>query len=188
MAKINGNVCMQGVKGMFGKQVIYKERKGRPYVAAPPNVNENRKPTAGQRRSQMNFSECTAYAKHAIQDAATKSAYQAAAQPWQSAYNKAHQDAHYMPEVKSIHFQGYKGQAGNLIYINAVDDFRVASVTVTICDSAGIMVEQGAADRINDTAWMYLAITSHEQVTGFSIKAEAVDLPGNKASLSVQLS
>ena len=187
MAKINGNVCMQGVRGMFNKQVIYKVRKGRPYVAGPPNVKENRKPTAGQRRSQMNFSECTFYAKHAILDPAIKSAYQAAAQPWQSAYNKAHQDAHYMPEVKSIHFQGYKGEAGNLIYINAVDDFKVASVTVTISNAAGEIVEQGAADQINDTAWMYLAITSHEQVAGFSIKAEAVDLPGNKGFLSVQI-
>jgi len=42
MAKIKGNHLMQNVRGMFGKQIVFKERLGTPYVAAPPSVDENR--------------------------------------------------------------------------------------------------------------------------------------------------
>ena len=48
MAKQGNNLIMRNTRGMVGKQIVFKRRAGRSYVAAPPEVNEDRKPTAKQ--------------------------------------------------------------------------------------------------------------------------------------------
>jgi hypothetical protein len=38
MAKQGNNIIMRNTRGMVGKQIVFKRRAGRSYVAAPPEV------------------------------------------------------------------------------------------------------------------------------------------------------
>ena len=48
MALQKNNIVMRSTRGMVGKQIVFKVRAGKPYVAAPPEVNENRVATPAQ--------------------------------------------------------------------------------------------------------------------------------------------
>jgi hypothetical protein len=57
MARQSNNFVMHNATGMFGGQVVFKKRDGTRYVAAPTNVNENRKSTPNQLRGRNGSSE-----------------------------------------------------------------------------------------------------------------------------------
>lgn len=175
---------MRSTRGMFGKQVVFKTRAGKPYVAAPPEVDENRVPTAGQVANNDKFRRNSRYAKAAIADAGTKAGYLAAAKRGQSAYNVAFQDAAYAPKVDGIITQGYRGQAGDIIVVQASDDFKVAAVKVAIESPTGELLEHGnAVLEPNGLNWVFTPTMENEQATGSKITATAYDLPGNEGSL-----
>ncbi len=64
-----------------------------------------------------------------------------------SAYMVALNDHLTSPVVESINAIKYCGAIGDLIVVRASDDFMVASVTVTITDAAGGIIEQGEASK-----------------------------------------
>ena len=113
MAKQSNNVVMHNTRGMIGKQVVFKKRKGTRYVAAPPLINENRKPTKNQLAHQDKFRRAKDYANEAILNADVKTAYEKVANRGQSAQNMAFRDAYYPPEILSVITQGYAGAVGN---------------------------------------------------------------------------
>lgn len=55
MARQKNNIIMRSTRGMVGGQIVFKSRAGKPYVAAAPEVNENRQPTANQLLAQERF-------------------------------------------------------------------------------------------------------------------------------------
>lgn len=184
MAKIKNNVIMQSISGMIGKQVIFKTRAGKMYVSAAPDIDENRVPTKAQQAARDNFKRCSEYAKSAVEDRETKQAYLTFAQPGQTAYNIALKDAFNPPEVVSVVTKGYQGAEGNIIIVQARDDFKVASVKVTIYNTENELVEEGLA--IADAGnWIYIAVKSNTSAA--KIIATAIDLPGNEGSLEVML-
>ena len=63
MARQKHNAVMCNTRGMFAKQVVFKERGGRVYVSGPPNTKDNRVPTDPQQVVQDRFKEATEYAK-----------------------------------------------------------------------------------------------------------------------------
>src|SRR5687768_18594281 len=128
MARQKNNIVMRTTRGMFGKQVVFKKRAGKGYVAAPPEVNENRKPTERQAERQVQFKNSIRYAKAAILIAEVKEAYAAVAKRGQSAFNVAFQDAYNAPQITEIVSRGYRGQVGDLIIVQSFDDFKVNAV------------------------------------------------------------
>lgn len=188
MPKQKNNIVMKSTRGMFGKQVVFKKRDGKFYVAAPPEVDENRKPTARQLLAQERFKACSEYAVEATEDPVTKAAYLAKAKRGLSAYNVAFSDAYNAPKVKSIITQAYQGQIGNVIVVQAKDDFKVASVQVAIYTMDNELVEQGAAvPDAKGKSWIYTATEDHIALEGSVIKATAKDIPGNEGSKTVTL-
>ena len=93
MARQKHNAVMYNTRGMFAKQVVFKERGGRVYVSGPPNTNENRVPTDPQKVIQDRFKEATSYAKSVMEIPDLKAAYKKVANPRQTAYNLAFKDA-----------------------------------------------------------------------------------------------
>jgi hypothetical protein len=183
MAKISNNLIMQNITGMIGKQIVFKNRKGKVYACAAPTFDKNRKPTKGQLAARENFKRKSEYAKYAIRDIDVKTAYLAVAKPGQNAYNIAVRDAGIPPTITSIITRGYKGTVGNIIIVQAMDDFKVASVKVSIRNAENKIIEEGKAiaDGIN---WIY-EVTKN--ILGTKIIATASDLPGNTGSLEVML-
>lgn len=179
---------MRNTRGMFGKQVVFKERAGETFVSAPPEVDENRQPTAKQLTIQERFKNSIAYAKAAIQNAVTKAAYLLVAKRNQSAYNIAFRDGFNVPKVSGIISQGYQGRIGDVIVVQAKDDFKVTGVQVAIYTMDNELVEQGAAvPDASGLSWIYTATEDHIALDGSTIKATAKDVPGNEGSLELTL-
>ena len=184
MARLGKRSLMYGVRGMFGRQVVYKKRKGKRYVAAPPNVNEYRKPGAAEQANRNRFKESNAYAAYAVTVPDLKQKYQAAAKKRQTANNVAFQDAFYPPEVISIISHAYKGLPGDIITVNARDNFEVVKVQVAIYSPADVLIERGFAVSHSDgISWNYVITQVNSEVPGSKIKATAFDMPENEGSL-----
>jgi hypothetical protein len=172
---------MKGTREMIGKQIVFKIRKGKQFVAAPPTVKENHKPTPNQLAAQNRFKFASEYANAAIKDAYLKAEYQNVASKRQSAQNMAFKDAYNPPEVLNIITQGYTGTAGNIIVVHAVDDFKVTSVNVSILNEPGEIIETGVA--VSDkhgVVWVYTVTVANSNITGCKIVATASDLAGNE--------
>lgn len=186
MPRQKNNIVMKTTTGMFGKQVVFKERAGESYVSAPPQFDENREPTASQLQYQQRFKESIAYASEAVKDPALKNLYQAKAKRSQSAHNIAFQDAFHAPVVHEISL-GYRGLVGDLITVQAEDDFKVTAVKITIHDADGELVEEGNAVAGKKFNWTYTVTQANANVAGSKIRAVATDLAGNEGSLEVTM-
>jgi hypothetical protein len=188
MAKQRNNMVMRSTRGMVGGQIVFKRRAGRGYVAAPPEVNENRKPTENQAAAQSKFRRSIKYAAIAMKSPELKKAYQKVALRGQSAQNVAFQDAYFAPVILGIITQGYKGGIGNIIVIHAQDNFKVNSVKVSIRDANDELIEEGAASANEDgLSWTYVITQANRNVSGTKIKASAFDIPENEGTLEVIL-
>ena len=188
MAKQKNNIVMRTTRGMFGKQVVFKRRAGKGYVAAPPETDENRKPTPPQVEVQNLFTRATAFGKSVLRIPELKAAYKAVANRFQSAYNMAVKDAFNAPEVTTIFANGYRGVIGDSIIVQATDDFKVNTVLVSIFNAENELLEEGAAIAMADgKSWEYVATLDNPQLAGTKIKASAFDIPENEGSLEVTL-
>jgi hypothetical protein len=188
MARQKNNIVMRSTRGMVGKQIVFKRRAGKPYVAAPPEVNENRVPTANQLAAQQKFRTSSAFAKLAMQSPMLKAAYKAKAKRNQTAFNIAFNDAYFAPTVIGIITDGYTGASGSIILGQATDNFKVASVKVTIMDGANQVVEEGPATATQDGLnWSYAATVAVANLAGYKVKATALDTPENEGFLEVNL-
>ena len=189
MARQKGNSVMHNTRGLFNKQVVFKERAGRVYVAGPPNTKDNRKPTASQQLVQDRFKEATEYAKAVMADAQLKAAYANAANKRQSAYNIAFKDAYTAPQVTAIFANGYRGGVGDSIIIQAKDDFKVNEVKVSIFNANDELIEEGEASEMSGVkkSWNYTVTQANSTLLGTTIRATAYDIPENEGSLEVTL-
>ena len=172
---------MYGVRGMLGNQVVYKKRKNTRYVASAPEVNQNRVPGEAEQANRDRFARSNAYAKTSIKDPLVKQMYEAVAKKNQTANNVAFSDAYRPPVIKGILAYGYSGVAGNIITIQATDNFKVTAVKVTIYDSENILIEKGdAVDNGDKLNWMYTISQVNNHVAGTKIIVKAYDMPQNE--------
>jgi hypothetical protein len=188
MAKQKNNIIMRSTRGMVGKQIVFKRRFGKGYVAAPPEVNENRIPTANQLAAQQKFKKSSAFAKLAMQEPLLKEAYKAVAKRGQTAFNMAFNDAYFAPEVVGIITSGYTGAVGSVILVQAKDDFKVNVVKVIIMNAADVVIEEGPATQTPDGYnWSYIATVAIANIAGHKVKAVAIDGPENEGIFQVVL-
>jgi hypothetical protein len=188
MARQKNNAVMHNTRGMFAKQVVFKERGGRVYVAGPPNTNENRKPTELQQEVQDRFKKASEYAKDAMTDPDMKAAYAKLANKRQTAYNIAFKDAYNPPVVMAVFANGYRGVVGDSIIIQAKDDFKVVEVRVSIFNTLGELIEEGEAVAMGTRrSWNYTVTQANASLPGTKIKASAFDIPENEGTLEVSL-
>ena len=185
MAKINNNLITEGFTGMLGKQVVFKKRLGTRYAAAPPTINENSKPTAAQQLNRDKHARSTDYAKGAIKDPDIKAMYQAVAIGGQSAYNVAWLDARHAPKVSAIVTNAYKGNTGDIIFVEASDNFKVTAVKVSIYAGDALIEEGNAIVTPGNLLWVYTATVANASAS--KIVATAFDLANNEGVMEVFL-
>lgn len=187
MSKSNDNVITRGASGTFGRQVVFTQRHGNTIMGKPPRAT-NIPPTEKQMAARERFLLASQYAKAVIDNEALKTAYKAKAKPGQSAYNVAMVDAIKSPEIKEIDRSQYTGLPNSIIRINAIDDFKVQSVYVTLIDANLNVLEEGqAATDPNSQYWIYTATIENLNVNGCTIKVQANDLPGNVSTKELVL-
>ena len=114
--------------------------------------------------------------------------YAMALRPRQNVYSRALEDFVTPPKVMSFNTRGYRGAAGDKITVRAQDDFRVTSLLLEIYAVDGTLLEQGNADLgPNGIDWTYTATMTNSPLAGSTIKAIAIDVPGNEGSLEFTL-
>jgi hypothetical protein len=189
MAHSNNSVITGKFKGTLGKELVFREWEGKTVVAKAPKSRDG-DPTPAQAETQERFLLASRYARSIMkrQDQGMKDAYAAALRPRQNVYSRALEDFMSPPEVKSIDTRQYTGAPGNKITIRAIDDFRVAGVSIEIYAANGALLEIGnATQEENGLDWTYTATQANNLLAGSKIKAIATDVPRNEGTLEVTL-
>jgi hypothetical protein len=188
MATQENNVVMRNASGMFGGQVVFRQRAGKTVLAAPPTIDPNRVVTATEEAFRARFKQATRFASGAMSDPLLKETYAAIAKPGQSAFNVAFTDVYYAPEILGILTQNYSGGIGSLIAVQAIDNVRVKTVRVRITTAADVLIEEGnAVVDFDGTTFNYTATVLNASVDGSKIIATAIDLAGNETVLEAIL-
>ncbi len=166
MAKVKSNVLVEGISGLLGRSIVFRQmRDGSIVISGRPDFS-HRKFSRDQLTHQSRF-QAASYARFA----ARKNPIYAelAKGTTKTAYNIALSDWFNPPVINNITRQdGY-------IRVDATDNVQVTKVIVTILDEEGKPLEQGEA-MLSKGLWEYIPVTEG------SVKVEAWDLAGNVAS------
>ncbi len=89
--------------------------------------------------------------------------------------------------VDKVDADQYSGQPGQMIVVQAHDDFEVTGVNVQITSVGGQPVENGSAvqNPPNSGRWTYTTTQTVSNVTGVQVTATASDRPGNVGTRTV---
>lgn len=182
MAKQKGNILTKNLRGMVGKQVVFKSRQGTDYVAGAPVRHAPF--TANERKNQNAFRDRSIYASDLWRDEKYADIYRkaAAALGKKTAFQAAQHDILHPPKIVAVHTAAYKGAPGDNIYIQAIDDVKVMSVLVSITSAEGKTIEHGNAVESDDKLlWIYTAQKENATWQGTKIVITAYDIPYNQA-------
>jgi len=180
MAKVRNNIIIQGLSGSLGDQLVIKQDKaGRTIVAVSPAVDPNRAYSETQLEQQERFRDASVYAKGVKNEEVYVE--KAKGTP-RTPSNVAMADWFHAPEITELDASAWTGQAGQVIRIQAVDDVQVTQVNVVITDSAGAVLEQGAAAQAEGAWWTYTTTATAPENP--RIVATARDLPGHIAEFN----
>jgi hypothetical protein len=188
MAIVKDNMLVKGFSGTIGKMFTFRQIGENTYVSKyqkPPTGRPTEKAVA----ARMKFGKATAYAREAVKNPELKAMYQAVIKGGQRAFNIAMMDALQSPVIESIQAENYLGRLGDPVIVRATDDFKVAGVTVSVYNQAGELVEEGNAlpQEKDGIHWLYNIKRENPLYSGSKITAVAADLPGNHASLSINV-
>ena len=173
---------MDGVSGMLGKKLVYRQLYGEQIVSVRPAKRDV--PTPHQQKTKEKFIRGVRYAKAQMKKPEIKALYaQQITRTKTNAYTVALVDFLNPPTVNEIFPYHYDGTLGGYIDIEAVDDFEVVSVTVSIYDDQSILIEEGKAvqQTLHFGRWRYEATVVNPTLIGSKIIATAMDRPGNEA-------
>jgi hypothetical protein len=179
MAKQKNNVVTHGLSGTVGGMLVFRQTATGTVVQSPPRVSG--KSTEAQKEHQRKFQRAVLYGKASLADPARRQEYAAAAQRKnRQPFNVAVADFLHAPEIDVIDVSGYHGQPGDVIRIEATDDFMVKEVRVVISDHEGHVIEEGDAQPgALGFEWIYTAIADNPNPAGDRIEVYASDMPGN---------
>ncbi|PZR27318.1 MAG: hypothetical protein DI535_10850 [Citrobacter freundii] len=189
MANANNSIITGRLKGMLGKELVFREWAGKTVVAKAPRAPKG-DPSSAQEETRERFLIASKYANAVKQnpDQSMTEAYASALRPRQNVYSRALEDCMTPPKVKDINTRAYTGAAGSKISVKAVDDFRVAEVQVYIYSPDGSLLETGLAEtEPRGILWNYTATQANNAVAGTKILAVATDIPGNEGMLEITL-
>lgn len=172
------------LSGMLSSSVTVRKVRGQ--VVVTNRAKRQPKPTDKQLEAQKKFLEASQYATQQIKLADSKALYTTGITPTKgSAYMVAVSDYLNPPTVEWIDAIDYRGAAGDVIMVKAVDDFMVTRVKVVILDAEGAELESGDAgpDALRLNQWLYKAQVLNPALAGTTIRAIAYDRPGNSKTL-----
>ncbi len=183
MAKVKNNIVTEGLSGMLGDRIVFRQRAGKTIVSVKPQVSAEK--SEAQLKQMLNFKESTIYANKMMKDPIMKEAYGLRAKPGQSAYTVAMADFLNAPDINLVDFSLYDGKKGSQLIIRASDDHVVTEVRVAIYGLDGTLLEEGnATPEENGLDWAYTTQKATTEVQGNRLEIKAIDLPGNRAERS----
>jgi hypothetical protein len=180
MAKIKGNLLLEGVSGKIGNQLVLKRvRGGGTILAKKPTFGADRNFSAKQLASQQAFREAAAYGTEMKQEPLYLAL---AAGTAKTGYNIAMGDWLNPPQILEIDLGGWGGAAQDLIRMRVQDDVMVTGVRVEISDETGAILESGPATEAGALWWEYRV---GQPLSGeLRVTVSASDLPGHVTQMS----
>ena len=186
MGKNIKNEYADGFSGKIGRNMVFRQTKSDEVIIARKPRKSKKKPHEKRLATQKTFKRGALYAKLVESDPEVKALYAASTKGMQSAFNLALRDACKPPVINSIDLSLYKGQPGDVILVDATDDFKVVSVKVSIYAADGELIEQGEASIPDlELDWVYRATVLNALLAGSRIIATAFDMPKNQGSLEI---
>jgi hypothetical protein len=179
MTKVAKNVLTRGLSGKLGNLLVFRNNGQKTIMAAAPGRRTHALSQA-QKLHQQHFKQAVLYAKAVMADPQKKAEYMAAAKEDISAYNVAVADFMIPPVVQEIDTTHYTGQVGEKIRIRAMDNFKIANVSVGIFKSDETEVESGSAiAEGNGLDWIFTTSRSNKSPSGGKVVATVTDTPGH---------
>lgn len=143
MSIIKDNILMEGVSGMLGDVVVFRQLRGKTIMANRPS--KPRFQSELQRENRRRFAKASAFAKQAMQDPQKKEYYRAKARRLglPNGYTAAITDYMRKPQVTAVKTKG--NAQGNIAIAACKEGFSLASVTVTMVNAEGTALATGTA-------------------------------------------
>lgn len=185
------NLLTLGLSGKISVLVFRQQADGSaPVVAAMPSKS-SKPPTPGATANRDRFRRASAYAKAIRYNQELTALYaQAVGRGHHSAYHTALADALNSPQLVGYQASSLPLAPGQLISVQATDDFEVVQVRVRLESPDGSLLEEGDARAPAPgefLSWWYYAI-QHPLPAGTWLVATAYDRPGNATEARWQLS
>jgi len=179
MANLTLNSALQGIRGRIDNWV-YRKFGDRVIIARRPTITAA--PSPAQQAVRDRFKVAAAYARAVLADPVQQPRYQAAARAkGTTVFAFALGDFMKPPVVHAIDASGYHGGIGDLIKVDASDDFEVVAVGVVIRDATDAILEEGPAALV-EGRWTYVATTAVAPGETVMIEATATDRPGHSGA------
>jgi hypothetical protein len=190
MAIIKNNIVMEGVSGMLGDVVVFRQLRGKTIMA-----NKPRKPRFQsdlQRENRHRFRAASAFAKQAMLDPEKKEYYKVKARKLglPNAYTAALTDYMRKPAVTAVKYKG--NTSGSIAITAGKAGFSLASVTVTMVNAEGTPLATGTAvlkDRQRNE-WtaklppnVWIPDKTNDRECVHRVMVTATDYTGNSVSL-----
>lgn len=187
--KKKGVFSFANFSALLGEKIAIRKVGGE-YLLVNRSAPSKPKPSKMQKGQRTRFNAAVEYARRQVADPVSRELYASRITAKLNNPNLvAIKDFMNPPSVRQIDAGNYRGRAGNTITIDAVDDFMVTRVDVTITSASGTIIEEGQATRHdhNHMMWLYTATVDIPILTGVKIKAVARDRPENLGSLEITL-
>ena len=184
MTRIKNNAMLKGIRGKFGETHSYRKVRGKMQMVSLPD--REAAPSEKQKQIQEQFLKASNYAKAQMLDLVMKAEYQTGiTKTKHSAFIVALTDVLNAPKVNEIDTSDYRGKVGDIIAIQATDDFKVIRVRVIITSAEGSEIERGEAvqDLTLKNTWRYAATVANPVLAGSTVSVTAFDIPQNKTTL-----
>jgi hypothetical protein len=187
MAEVKNNIVTQGVSGMLGDMLVFRQVNGRTIIATKPKQSD--KKSEKQLEHQKKFQSAVFYGKTATANPVLKAEYETGVnEKFNSAYQVAVADFLNAPDIEDVNLKEYRGNVGDTIIIRVTDDFKVVEVKVAIHNPDGSLVEEGnAVQLLGGVDWSYKATVKNDSLEGDKITIMAYDMPGNETVMDSTL-
>ncbi|MEJ1239364.1 hypothetical protein WBG78_14605 [Chryseolinea sp. T2] len=190
MARLQNNPLMKGASGRIGKTLVVKTLVDGSQVLA--NTPAKRKKHSAKQVEHLDrFKDAKWFANiWLVKHPEIKAMYQQRAKGTiRNWHNLAIGDHMNPPEIHEIHIERYTGEPGEIIRVRATDDFKVASVKVTITAADGRKIETGEAQpRGKKGLWRFFTTVKNQEPQGTVITAMAFDLARNDVTATLTCS
>ena len=178
MARVTHNLLLQGISGKVGPLVV--RQVGGQTVVQAAEAKAARAPRSPRQQAHLNrFYQAQLYAKAQLRDPAVEALYATRTDDRRrSAYAVAVADFMHAPKIIGLDTRAYHGRPGDVLRVQATDDFAVVGVHLCLLAASGALLEEGEAILQADGCWHYLVQQAQVPAT---CEVTAHDRPGNTA-------
>lgn len=189
MAKVKLNPVLEQIRGQVG-DLVFKHYGDEMVVGRKPD-RSGIQPTEAQLEHQERFRQAVLYGQLVMADPQKKALYgKASKATGKPLFSLTVADFFNAPVVDEVDLSAYAGDAGDPIKVRAHDDFKVASVHISVSDANGQSFENGEAleTPANSGSWVYATTTAVPAGTHVRIAVTASDQPGGTGEATAEKS